>query len=606
MSENCGECKKNFRKNDLYIVKYNCGHELKTCIDCNDINDKEELCFECRKVICYKCNRGTDKNKTSEYKRVIFQNCLTKDHSLNVCKQCFQEGYQKLVVGDSLSPKEDQQSRHCYLCTTNISKNDLLSYNYDLDCKGKHKIVICVKCNQLFQKIKKKCPKCEPFQIETEFCFACYQPTDEKVAILPIACNIPEHKYTICINCASSLSSPKMVCRFCDAKPKEQYFFCQTIETETEELCAPVVRFVSNRIDPHSIEIDRFLCPTCHPISAILKPILNENTNGLNRKNSFSVQEEDGVWFNAFASATKFGDNLMVTGGLDPGADTDTDPDTQKNLSTDSCSVVKFIQDGRSFGFLHQPYPCKLNKRRHGHQSFYDNKEKTIYVIGGAQKTSPNKISFLDSIECLSVVDTTINFEENETWNHLEAKLKVKRSSFAICSIGRKLYLFGGFSGLNLREETIEVLDLETKTLQLLPLASGFKIPIYPVLIPQTDKEVLLLGGFTSEGNKNEESFKLNIETGKFSKHTFSGINTSDRMHQIFAFGESIIFGGNCFDSSSNQNSARLKSLTTGYEAPISGGFKNLKTSSKDSMKSLLDCFPSSQFQFVFNNHLGN
>ena len=592
MSSNCGECQKSLKKNDSYVIEYSCKHELNCCIDCINICEDEAMCFNCRSVKCAKCAKGVDKTKLTEYKRIAFQNCLTNDHSICICRSCFQDGYAKIVDTCDKPNEANKANKFCYLCTTNLTKNNLIHYNESLDCSQKHQIVICAKCHPIFKKIKKRCPLCQPFKIDSDFCFACYEPTSEKIAILPIACNTPDHKFTICIDCASNLSSPSVVCRFCDAKEKSQYFFSQTVETTLDELCVPVIQFSFNKIDFNAIEIDKFVCPKCHPVSATLKLIKSENSAHNHHGGHQFDDEEEETWFHPFSNVTSFGENLMVTGGVN----------RITNKSSKSCWVIQFVQDGRNFEYIKNRYSQGMNKRRHAHQSFYDQEEKTLYVIGGAQKINEKEILYLDSIECLNIIDETINFNSNENWNVLSIKLKKPRCSFSQCLVNKKLVLFGGFSGIGKMEESIEFLDLHSKDTELIQLNKGYLFTIYPIILKQSNDEIIVYGGFPKGSPQNDDAYCINLKSGNWSKSNKKGLKSSNKLHHIRAFDQEIIFGGNSFDCGISSNSARMKLIDSELFAPISEGYKNLKASSVEAMKDHFDCFGSAEFNFVFRN----
>ena len=566
----CGECQKAISKNDFYQVSYKCNHELDCCIDCVGHSNSVDLCFNCRlDTNCEKCHKGIDKTKTKDFKRINFQNCKLKDHSICVCKSCFQTAYFKLV--------ESKSPLFCYMCTSNIEKNNLIYYTEPLNCAGTHKANLCGKCYPVFQKIKKRCPRCSPFDVTGELCVACYHPTNEKITILPIACDNTAHKFTICFDCVDNLTQPHMVCRLCDAKEKKNFVYLQTVENEQDEQCLSILKFALNKLDVNSIEVDGFVCPECEPVSVNLCLITNQKDD--------KEQEQ----FYPFAAVAKFGQNLMVSGGING----------QLEASSNECLVVKFPQDGRHYQFNRNTYTSEMNKSRHAHGSFYYEKEKTIYAIGGAQKIRPSEIEYLDSIENFSVLDDSVNFSGVGEWQTCLFKLKRARCSFSQLRVGDCLVVFGGFSGVGKLEQSLEIIDFKNKKVTLVELAKEMNVPIYPVLLQKSETEMFVVGGFSKNECVNVSSSVVNFQTGKFSVSDFKGIEVRDKLRCIRAFDDIFLFGGNFFEKETGKNAGKFKMVRNGFVGRISGGHKGLKQEAVSSISNLMDCFGGEQFDFT-------
>lgn len=568
MSTKCAECHKPVRLDDVYLTPFNCKHEAALCFDCLPVAEKESNCFKCRSVVCVKCQNGVDKNKLSDYKSISFANCATKNHSVYVCKPCFQGSYARLVPSDA--------HHFCYLCTSSIERSNLIYYSKELDCPKKHKVSLCGKCDVLFPKTEKRCPVCQPFELTGELCVACYKPTKDKINILPIACYSSSHKFTICLDCAQNLNKPHLVCRFCNAKDTANHVFLQTVENEQDEQCLPCLRFTDNKLDLNAIEIDSFICPTCEPYSACLTLVAQRGS------------EDEEQWFRPFSGVTRFGSNVMITGGVD----------IDQKQSVNECSVAKFLQDGRHYSYKRNVYTNVMNKGRHAHGMFYFEKEKTIFAIGGAQKIKETEIEYLDSIENFAVLDESLNFNGNGEWQTSTFKLKRARCSFGQVRAGNKLVIFGGFSGIDKVENSLEVIDFDEKKVTLVELEGEFKAPIYPVLLHTGQSEVTVIGGFSDHEARNTNCFVVDFETGRTRKSSPAGLPVSDRLHSIQAFGETFVFGGNCFDKLNTKSSGKFRSIAGGFQGVIAGGYKDLKHHSVESIKSLLDCFCSESIQF--------
>lgn len=350
-----------------------------------------------------------------------------------------------------------------------------------------------------------------------------------------------------------------------------------SVENEHDEQCLPLIKLMSNKLDTNAIEIDKFVCPTCEPISACLNLVTCDK------------RSENENWFYPFSSMTNFGENIMITGGIN----------TQTEMSTNECAIVKFVQDGRNFNFKKDIYTSEMNKSRHAHGTFYYDVEKTIFAIGGAQKIKENEIDYLESIENISILDDSANYDGSGDWQSCSFKLKRARCSFSQLRVGNKLIVFGGFSGIDKIENSLEIIDFEKKEVVLVEFENAYSAPIYPILLLHSKNEILVLGGFTKTGNQNTKSFLVNFDNGNSKINQIKGLQVTDKLHAIKAFNDTFIFGGNCFDKSIPINEARFKSLNSNLEGPVLGGFKDLKQSSIDSIKHLLDCFASGQFDFL-------
>ena len=558
----------------MYEVSFDhCKCSLLVCLECISVSEKQPDCFKCRTKDmkkCYQCESLVDLSKKDAGKKITFSNCPKKTCSATVCKTCFQKGYQKLIS------TPDSNQHVCYLCLNDLEKTKSIRYTDNLNCSGSHKIILCGDCQKIFSKVKKRCPICDPFEMDAELCVACYYPTKDSMSILPVSCNSHHHKFNICIDCASSLTQPTFICRLCNLKDNQNYVFMQTVEDNQDSLCLPSLRFMSNKISKDSIEIDKYLCPECEPVSVKLNLI------------SSSDENSNTVWFPMFASVAKFGTNFLVSGGID----------METGSSVASSMVVKLDKAGFIPTFQMNNMGM-LKKSRHAHGSFYHEKEKNLYVIGGAEKKgNSNTVDYLNSIECFDILDPSQHFDTHQEWNTTMFKLKRARCCFSQLQMEEKLIIFGGFSGVGKIEPTIEIIDFHKKTVLFLDMDKNYTVPIYPVLFKNDQDSILVVGGFQKEIGVNSTSHIVSLKYPKSTPVPNKGIQVSDKLRSINAFGTNIIFGGNNFEKTSDGKGAQFRSSNNDFFGVIDSGYKSLKSHSIDSIKQVLDCFNGGQFDF--------
>lgn len=584
-SKVCPTCHKSI--DDILLkVKYTCGHEEKVCMDCADQSNKGLKCPNCQKSSpqtnakeapkeikgCFKCNGKIDLSNKSSFQEIKFKSCKASTHSVLICGECFKQKYASLV-------QEEGHTKRCFLCFSDLQKNNILYYSENLDCKGDHKVNLCGQCHQIFNKVTKRCPKCEEFKIDQSLCVACYHPIEDKVNILPIKCDSTSHKFSICMNCATNLSMPRLVCRLCSNKPAAYYSYFQTCETNVNELCLQAIKFISNDLSSEVFEVDDSTCPSCEPISINYELVINGDS-----------QEDEEIWLPAFSSVGKLGQNFIVTGGCD----------LESYTSLASSYLIKFIQDGSFHHYKASLMPFPLNKPRNSHSSYYSEKENTLYVFGGAQKTAKNQITYLDSFECLPVLDDSINFNGDAEWQMCEFKLKKARCSASTIVFGNRLYIFGGFSAVSTKENSIEYLDLASKNVVLINVSQTWEIPIKPVLKVQEDA-ILIIGGFLGNQSQNDKVTKFYPKQEKVEAQPNSEIATHGILNSIQAFDHFIVFGG--IQSSiqmSSQIKLRSKSFKTGQE--FSSTLNVGRLLNAESTRLCMEFFDSAQIQFNFDN----
>ena len=584
-SKVCPNCHKN--TDDILVsCKFTCGHEKKICMDCvTELNQKNK-CADCQHVpaqptpketpkpapSCFKCNGNIDKANKASFQEIKFKSCKTSTHSVIICGQCFKQKYASLV-------QDEGHTKRCFLCFLDLQKNSILYYSENLDCNGNHKVNLCGKCHQIFNKVTKRCPKCEEFKIDQSLCVACYHPIEDKVNILPIKCDSTSHKFSICMNCATNLSSPRLVCRLCSNKSAAYYSYFQTCETNVNELCLPAIKFISNNLTPEIFEVDDSTCPICEPISINYELVINGDN-----------QEDEEIWLPAFSSVGKLGQNFIVTGGCD----------LESGTSKATSYLINFIQDGSFHHYKASLMSMPLNKARNSHCSYYSEKEKTLYVFGGAQKTSKTQIGYLDSFECLPVLDDSINFNGDAEWQMCEFKLKKARCLASTVVFGNRLYIFGGFSGLSTKENSIEYLDLSDKKVVLVNLSQTWDIPVMPVLKVEDDG-ILVIGGFSGAQSQNNRVTKFSPKQEKIDEQPASAIATHGILNSINAFGHFIVFGG--IQSSlpmSSQIRLKSKSWKTGQEFTSTLNFGRLLNA--ESARLCMEFFDSAQIEFNIDN----
>jgi hypothetical protein len=581
-------CPKCHKKTDdmLFAVKYTCGHQEKVCMDCTEDTGQNSKCPNCQNASrepiakipakdsksCFKCSGAIDSSNKSSFQEIKFKSCKTNIHSVLICRECFRQKYESLV-------QEEGRKKRCFLCFSDFQKSNMLYYSENLDCKGDHKVNLCGKCHQIFNKVTKRCPKCEEFKIDQSLCVACYHPIEDKVTILPIKCDSTSHKFSICMNCATNLSMPKLVCRLCSNKPAAYYSYFQTCETNVNELCLPAIKFISNDLSPEVFEVDDSTCPACEPISINYELVINGDS-----------QEDDEIWLPAFSSVGKLGQNFIVSGGCD----------LESYTSLASSYLIKFIQEGSFHHYKAGLMPFPLNKARNSHSSYYSEKEKTLYVFGGAQKTAKNQITYLDSFECMPVLDDSINFNGDAEWQMCEFKLKKARCSASTVVFGNRLYIFGGFSAVSTKENAIEYLDLINKNVVLVNLSQTWEIPIKPVLKVQEDS-ILILGGFLNNQSQNDKVTKFYPKQEKVEVQPNTDIATHGILNSIQAFDHFMLFGG--IQSSipmSSQIKLRVKSLKSGQEFNNTLNFGRLLNA--ESTRLCMEFFDSAQVEFNLDN----
>jgi hypothetical protein len=579
MIKKCSKCEK-LPDGPLLKINFVCQHEEAFCMDCIDSVKSDQGCTNCKKSVkpakdmraCFKCEKEVDLTSDKNFQMINFKSCKTNSHSEVICSACFKEKFASLVHCEN-------QKKRCYLCYSDLDKNKLLYYSESLNCKEEHKVHLCGKCHEIFNKVPKRCPKCEDIKPNQNLCVACYHPIQDKITILPINCDSNSHKFSICMNCASNLASPHLICRLCSNKPSTYYSYFQTSETNINELCIPSIKFISNSIDKNVFEIDEHICPTCEPISINYELVLSGDSN----------DEDDETWLNPFSSISKMGQNFVVSGGCN----------LVTGLSEDSTVLIKFIQDGRNkFYKTTIMSGAMLQNLRHSHSSFYYEKEKTLYAFGGAQTKSKNQITYLDSFECLGVIDDSINYNGAGEWQTCEFKLKNPRCNASTIVFGTRLYIFGGFSGISKREEKIEYLDLAKKNIIEVNLIGEWNSPIRPVLSVQGNG-ILVFGGFIRDESQNDKVCKVIKSSGKVEHLPSSGINVNGILNSVMVQNNFIIFGG-VQNSSASYTPFKIKgkNITTGQEITSNKLFGRLLN--EETFRQCGEYFSGAQIEFYF------
>ena len=153
----------------------------------------------------------------------------------------------------------------------------------------------------------------------------------------------------------------------------------------------------------------------------------------------------------------------VVTGGFS------FEPD-KKVSTSDIASVINFVKDGDRNAFTIVNVGA-LKQKRYFHQTFYCPDLKRIFALGGLQVVSSNPISlkWLSSVEKVNF-DPSNPSKHKFEWNDCKEGLKKARSNFNGHVLGKFLYIFGGFSNIDLNENTIEKYDMENESSQILKL----------------------------------------------------------------------------------------------------------------------------------------
>lgn len=561
--EVCSNCKN--PNESLFGLSYTCGHEDKLCIECMEKNGNNKKCNDCSSEKCYKCQNNVVPNKS---KIINFSLCETKTHSVTICNECEQNSYKKLVSKDE---------KICFLCFVNLEKEKLLYYTEKLNCKDNHEAKLCGKCYEIFEKVDKRCPICDPFELDQPLCIACYNPMETQIKIMPIMCNKFEHKYNLCLDCTDKLDKPYMICRICQNKKHKNYVYLKTNEDSDKNPNFLGLKFSCNEIDPEKLFIDTFSCPKCQEVEA----------------SSFLVKgfEDSPVcWMNPSSSIVNLGNNLLVIGGYNE----------ILNCSLNTSQFVRFYQDGRIRYFECEEIMNSLNKKRHFHGSYYNKKEKEVYVFGGVCKNKSNTIEYLQSVEIMLIPDNSehIQIDNSLEWQKTSFKLKEKRSNFIMLENQGFIYLFGGYKGIGIMNNNIEVVDFYKKKSRIIkvdvtiPILSAFK---------KNDKNVVFFGGFDGR-RKNTNLYTFDFKTEKFIESKNNIENYPEGLRSININNNFYLFGGNKFEKSKNKKTdlfrfMKLKEQTNNFEKEQ---FIDVNNSSvaKDLDLNLLNFYEGTEFEF--------
>ena len=513
----CDKCETK-TSDSFYTKKLKCGHEKYFCLDCLTELHGNELCSECSSLKCFDCEATISVQKTDTYKKINFENCETKTHSVAVCETCTNKKSSKLVA--EIQPT-------CFLCYVDLKAKSYLYYTEELNCEKKHKVNLCGKCRDIFTKVEKRCPACVPLKPNRNYCVACYNEVDINLSILPIQCNNDLHKFNICMNCTENLDNPYLICRLCQNKNEQNYAVFKTCEDTYNQIGLLGFKFISNKIIKESIEIDKFVCPECHPMT--VKPYIIKNQN---------IDDELPFWFNPNASVCKFGDNYLLSGGYN----------IEFGTSLDSSYLVRFERDGRFKYYTAELNPAVMNKKRHSHGSYYDKSNNTLYVFGGASIVKKNEIEFLNSIEIMLVNADKLHVvaDNLNEWQSTGMKLKKPRCNFTTIELGNKLYLFGGFEDINKVCNSIEIVNFGNSSTLLVDLKqSSCPLPLNPVL-DSKGKDIIIYGG--TDGRKQLNTIiKFDTSSHELKKVGEMTATMAGKLRSLKVEGELYIFSGCIF-----------------------------------------------------------
>lgn len=520
----CEKCKI-LKDETFYSRKMKCGHEMYMCLDCIDEKDDTTLCFSCSSIKCFECDNTLDINKTQTYKKIDFDNCTTRTHSVVICETCVRTKSSKLVC---------IEKPVCFLCYVDLKTNNYLYYTEELNCEKDHKVNLCGKCRDIFTQVSKKCPECVPLKLNKTHCVACYKEVDSNLSILPIQCNNNLHKFNICMDCTENLDNPYLTCRLCQNKNEQNFAVFKTCDNTYNQIGLLGFKFISNRLIKGNIEIDKFVCPDCHPVT--VKPYIIKN---------HSLDEEPPLWFNPNASVCKFGDNYMLSGGYS----------IEFGTSLDTTYLVKFERDGRFQYYTAELSPAIMNKKRHSHGSYYDKNQNTLYIFGGASITKKGEIEYLNSVEVMIIQDDSLNAvaDNLNEWQNTEIKLKKPRCNFSNININNKLYLFGGFEDINKICNSIEIIDFSNSSTSLVDIKKTNQIiPLNPVL-DYKDNNIIIYGG--TDGRKTLNTVnRFNIKNNELTSTGELSETMQGKLRSVKLDNELYIFGGSVFGKNENPN----------------------------------------------------
>ena len=567
--EVCSNCKN--PNESLFGLSYTCGHEDKLCLDCMEKNEDNKKCSNCTPVKiekiekCYKCQNNVDSKKS---KKIKFSLCETKTHSVIICNDCEQNSYKKLVSKDE---------KICFLCFVDLDKEKLLYYTEKLNCKDNHEAKLCGKCYEIFEKVDKRCPICDPFEINEPLCIACYNPMETQIKIMPIMCNKFQHKFNLCLNCTDKLDKPYMICRICQNKKHKNYVFLKTNADSDNNPNFLALKFSCNKINKKNLFIDTFSCPECQEVEA--SPFLIK-----------SFEDTPVCWMNPSSSIISLGNNLLVTGGYNE----------VLNCSLNTSQFVKFFQDGRIRYFECEEIMNTLNKKRHFHGSYFNQKESEVYIFGGICKSKANNIQFLQTVEILLIPDNSEHMEIDNSleWQKTSFKLKQKRSNFTMIENQGLVYLFGGYKGIGIMNNTIEVVDFFKKKSRIIKV--DITIPILSTF-KKNDKNVLFFGGFDGK-RKRRNILSFDFKTEKFTELKNDPVNYPVGLRSIEINNNFYIFGGNKFNKSKKKNTELFRFMKFNKDTNNFGKEQSIDANSNtiinDLDLNLLNFYEGVEFQF--------
>ena len=248
---------------------------------------------------------------------------------------------------------------------------------------------------------------------------------------------------------------------------------------------------------------------------------------------------------NSFSSITSLSPyQYLLTGGCvgDP---------SNRLVPSSLCVAVVLRKHDQYFNFI--PFQSLLSAR-YGHASVI--LDDHLYVLGGLQKTTKeNTYCWLNRCERLSLSGLKSYLDvitggysadmPTNSWEEIE-KMSQPRANLSAFGHANKIYAFGGFSGPNTLESSIERYDVTQKKWENINLDEklqqiNYKFLASSVLLRVEDK-IYILGGSNGQ-NESKDTVEIDAETLEIT--SLKPLNRGRAAAQGFvAQGTLYIFGG--------------------------------------------------------------
>ena len=535
----CQICKQDSEESML-IETLPCTHKISICLEC--IGETPDRCPECNpppppkkpaKIKSKTSKSCEDCNIFKEPEEMLIQTC--KKTKLFYCLPCMNKKVDFLI-----------EEKICHICHVNLNDIELIYYKKALKC-GQHSTQICgkctvilendfllgcYKCNLDFTRIIKN-PKLKP-------CILCLKLIKGNMSIGPLACDsLKKHKFPICTDCVICMKSSSLICRYCVVKKEKHFTFAQPLKNNIFNSGLLSLKISLNELGQQLL----FQDPenASQETSFILKPFLFESELIMG-EGIFDYAANFLPGMSVVAQGTKH----LFTGGLHPISGT----------SSFNCSLVKYEMDGRFKNF--KLLPCSsLVKRRHGHCSYYCEKQMKGWVFGGVCVANPNEMEFLSSIESFQCNDMDMKLDdswEGMNWKtEKKLKMKVARTGASLYNSGNKVYLVGGYSDIAKPERSIEMIDLVKGKSSLLNSGIPNDLSSEVLLIELSNQNLLVI-------SKDLHTFQIDFENdillGK-DQYRLEGLKSWVKPHKMYSTkikDKILLWGGSVFYKEPREN----------------------------------------------------